>query len=152
MLGVVNDKADASDSSVERSLIILGERWTLLIVAEALVGATRFAEFEHNLRLPPNSLSDRLSMLVVYGILTRDTYQEPGQRTRPSYHLTPVGRELHVLLAALSDWGDRHLPLPGGPSVVRRARRTGLLVRVAFIDERGYDVSVDDIATVPSGD
>jgi DNA-binding HxlR family transcriptional regulator len=149
--GVVNDNGDEGGSSVERSLTILGERWTLLIVGEALMGATRFIQFESKLGLPPNSLADRLSMLVDYGVMIRGSYQEPGQRTRPSYHLTAAGRQLHVLLAALSDWGDKHLPMTEGPTLQRRSRRSGLPVRVAFIDERGYEVPADDVSMIAMG-
>jgi hypothetical protein len=84
-------------------------------------------------------------MLVDYGILIRGSYREPGQLTRPSYHLTAAGRELHVLLAALPDWSNECLPLPAGPDLTRFARRTGLPVHVAFIEERGYEVPVDDV-------
>jgi DNA-binding HxlR family transcriptional regulator len=67
-----------------------------------LLGTTRFADFERNLGLPP----DRLATLVDYGVMTKESYQEPGQRRRPSYHLTPAGRELHVLIGVLQQWGD----------------------------------------------
>jgi DNA-binding HxlR family transcriptional regulator len=140
-----DDDGDEGKFGIERSLAILGERWALLIVGEALTGVTRFAEFERRLGLPPNSLSERLSMLVEYGILVRGSYREPGQRTRPSYHLSASGRQLHVLVAALSDWSNEHLPLPEGPDTFRIARRTGLPVHVAFIDERGYEVAVDEV-------
>jgi DNA-binding HxlR family transcriptional regulator len=132
--------------SVARTLTILGERWTLLILREALAGTTRYADFERELGLPPDTLADRLSTLVDYGIMTRGSYQEPGQRSRPSYHLTAMGRELHIVVGALSDWGDKHLPCDEGPSMFRRARRTGRAVRVGFIDELGYEIHPDDVA------
>jgi DNA-binding HxlR family transcriptional regulator len=132
--------------SVARTLTILGERWTLLILREALAGKTRYADFERKLGLPPDTLADRLSTLVDYGIMTRGSYQEPGQRSRPSYHLTAMGRELHIVVGALSDWGDKNLPCDEGPSMFRRARRTGRAVRVGFIDELGYEIPPDDVA------
>lgn len=132
--------------SIARTLTILGERWTLLILREALAGKTRYADFERKLGLPPDTLADRLSTLVDYGIMTRGSYQEPGQRSRPSYHLTDKGRELHIVIAALSDWGDKHLPCKDGPSMFRRARRTGRPVRVRFIDDLGYEIHPDDVA------
>jgi DNA-binding HxlR family transcriptional regulator len=132
--------------SVARTLTVLGERWTLLILREALAGKTRYADFERKLGLPPDTLADRLSTLVDYGIMTRGSYQEPGQRSRPSYHLTAMGRELHIVVGALSDWGDKHLPCAEGPSMFLRARRTGRAVRVGFIDELGYETHPDDVA------
>jgi DNA-binding HxlR family transcriptional regulator len=134
--------------SIARSLTILGERWTLLILRDALRGTTRFADFQANLGIAPDVLTDRLSTLVDYGVMTRESYQEPGQRTRPSYHLTPAGRELHVVIGALQQWGDRHLPRPEGPTMVRKARRTSRPVHVAFIDDLGYEVPADDVAAI----
>jgi DNA-binding HxlR family transcriptional regulator len=137
---------DDQKCSIARTLTIIGERWTLLIVREALAGKTRYADFERKLGLPPDTLADRLSTLVDYGIMTRGSYQEPGQRSRPAYHLTDIGRELHIVVGALSDWGDKHLPCEEGPSMVRRSRRTGRAVHVGFIDELGYEIHPDDVA------
>ena len=148
---VAAKKVDDWECSVARSMTVLGERWTILILREALLGTTRFADFERNLGLPPDRLADRLGTLVDYGVMTRESYQEPGQRRRPSYHLTPAGRELHVLMGVLQQWGDRHLPRPEGPTMVRRARRTDRPVHVAFIDDLGYEIPADDVDTVPTG-
>jgi DNA-binding HxlR family transcriptional regulator len=142
---------DGQICSIARTLTILGERWTLLILREALAGKTRYADFERKLGLPSDTLADRLSTLVDYGIMTRGSYQEPGQRSRPSYHLTAIGRELHVVIGALSDWGDKHLPCEEGPSMLRRSRRTGRAVRVGFIDELGYEIHPDDVAIYAAG-
>lgn len=137
--------------SVGRSMTVLGERWTIMILREALLGTTRFADFEKNLGLPPDRLADRLATLVEYGVMTKDSYQEPGQRRRPAYHLTPAGRELHVLIGVLQQWGDKHLPRKEGPTMVRKARRTERPVHVAFIDDLGYEVPADDVETIPTG-
>jgi DNA-binding HxlR family transcriptional regulator len=142
---------DDQKCSIARTLTILGERWTLLILREALTGKTRYADFERKLGLPPDTLADRLSTLVDYGIMTRGSYQEPRQRSRPSYHLTAIGRELHIVVGALSDWGDNHLPCEEGPSMLRRARRTGRAVHVGFIDELGYEIHPDDVAIYAAG-
>jgi DNA-binding HxlR family transcriptional regulator len=138
--------------SVARALTVLGERWTLLILREALTGTTRYADFERNLGVPPDTLADRLSTLVCYGVMTRESYQEPGQRTRPSYHLTASGRQLHVVIGALSDWGDNQLPREDGPSMSRSARRTGRAVHVGFVDELGYEIHHDDVAIYAAED
>src|ERR1700710_2722123 len=94
-------KIPDSSCSIQRSLGILGERWTFLILREALGGATRFAEFRDFLDIAPNLLTDRLNTLVEYGVMTRQPYQEPGSRLRHSYHLTPAGHELRIALGAL---------------------------------------------------
>ena len=142
---------DACACSVARSLVVLGERWTILIVREALMGTTRFADFETNLGLAPDTLAERLKTLVDHGLMIREDYQEPGQRKRPAYHLTPAGRDFHVVVGALSDWGDRHLPRIDGPTMTRKARRTEQHVHVAFIDDLGYEVPADDVAIIATG-
>jgi DNA-binding HxlR family transcriptional regulator len=148
---MASKKVDDWQCSVARSITVLGERWTILILREALLGTTRFVDFERNLGLPSDRLVDRLATLVEYDVMTKESYQQPGQRRRPSYHLTPAGRELHVLIGALQQWGDQHLPRPEGPTMVRKAKRTERPVHVAFIDDLGYEVSADDVATIPTG-
>lgn len=127
---------------------MLGERWTILILREAVDGQTRFAGFRDALGVTTDVLSDRLATLVDHGVMYREPYQEPGSRTRFEYHLTDAGRELHVLLGALQQWGDEHLPWPDGPTIERRAQRTGRPVHAAFIDDLGYEVPVADVVTV----
>jgi DNA-binding HxlR family transcriptional regulator len=130
---------------------VLGERWTILILREALLGTKRFADFQSRLGIGADMLSDRLATLVEYGVMTKKPYQEPGQRPRSEYLLTPAGRELHVLVGALQQWGDRHLPRPAGPTVKLKAQRTDRPVHVAFIDDLGYEIPIDDVAAIPTG-
>src|SRR4051794_28734394 len=101
---------DSTSCAIARSLAVLGERWTMLILREAFNGTTRFAQFRDNLGVAPDVLTDRLATLVEYGVLEREPYREPGARTRYAYHLTPAGAELRLVLGALQQWGDAHLP------------------------------------------
>ena len=140
-----------SSCSIARSLGVLGERWTFLILRDAFLGSTRFAEFRRSLGVAPDVLSDRLATLVEYGVMEREPYQEPGARSRFAYRLTPAGQELHVVLSALQQWGDEHLPRPEGPSMLRRVKGTGRPVHVGYIDERGREVEPADVATIPTG-
>jgi len=140
------DRLRDSECSVARSLSVLGERWTLLVVREALSGSTRFDTFQENLQMTPGVLSDRLNTLVECGVLRREEYRESGQRARAEYFLTDAGRELHVVVGALQQWGDEHLPIPQGPSVVRRERDSGQRVRVAFTDPHGREVAESRVA------
>jgi DNA-binding HxlR family transcriptional regulator len=134
--------------SIARSLEVLGERWTFLILREAFSGATRFAQFRDVLGVAPDVLADRLSTLVDYGVLARVPYQEPGARSRFAYELTPAGRELQVVLGSLQQWGDEHLPRPGGPTMARQARDTGRPLHVGFIDDQGHEVGLEDVAFI----
>jgi DNA-binding HxlR family transcriptional regulator len=134
--------------SIERCLRILSDRWSFLILREALIGGvTRFADFQHNLGIAPNVLTDRLDNLVKAGVLIKRSYQEPGSRTRRSYHLTGAGKDLAVPLAALQQWGDEHNAPPGGPTVARRSPG-GKAVRVAFVNEANEAVPVNDLTFV----
>jgi len=138
-----------SSCSIARSLGVLGERWTFLILREAFLGATRFAEFRDGLGVAPDVLSDRLATLVAYGVMEREPYREPGARSRYAYRLTPAGQELQLVLSALQQWGDEHLPRPEGPSMLRRVRGTDRPVHVGYIDEHGQEVEPRDVAVIP---
>jgi DNA-binding HxlR family transcriptional regulator len=99
--------------SIARSLEIVGERWTLLILRDALLGLTRFEEFQQKLGIASNVLTNRLKLLCDEGVLERvPDAERPG---RPKYLLTHKGRELAPALIVLMKWGDRHYPTPGGP-------------------------------------
>lgn len=142
--------SDDMTCSIERSLTVLGERWTLLVLREAFLGATRFAEFKERLGIAPDVLSDRLATLVEYGVMDKQPYREPGARTRYEYRLTPTGTELQLLLAALQQWGDEHLPHPNGPSMLRRQRESDRPLHVAYVDESGREVSGADARMIPA--
>jgi len=143
-------KVPESSCSIARSLGVLGERWTFLILREAFLGATRFAEFRDRLGVAPDVLSERLATLVEYGVMDREPYREPGARSRSAYRLTPAGRELQVVLSALQQWGDEHLPRPEGPSMLRRVRGTDRPVHVGYVDGSGREVQPADVAVIPA--
>ena len=115
------------------------------------MGATKFAEFRDRLGIAPDVLSGRLATLVEYGVMEREPYQEPGARPRFAYRLTPAGSELRVVLSALQQWGDKNLPRAEGPSMLRRIRGTGVPVHVGYVDDRGNEVALADVAMIPAG-
>jgi DNA-binding HxlR family transcriptional regulator len=144
-------KVPDSRCSIARTLGVLGERWTFLILREAFLGATRFAEFRARLGIAPDVLSDRLSTLTEYGVLRREPYQEPGERSRFAYRLTEAGQELQVILGALQQWGDEHLPHPEGPSMLRRRSGPGgAPLHVGYIDDDGREVTLPDVRMIPA--
>lgn len=101
-------KVDHSQSgcAIARTLDILGDWWSLLIVREAFAGKERFGEFEKSLGLAKNILSARLKKLVEAGIL--DAVAEGGAAGRNRYVLTAKGEQLHVVMMALWQWGERN--------------------------------------------
>ena len=98
---------------VARSLDEIADGWTLLIVRDALRGATRFSDFETRLGLAKNILSARLRKMVADGIL--QTRPAADRADRREYHLTEKGRSLNIVLVALRQWGEAHLFTEGEP-------------------------------------
>lgn len=91
---------------VARSLALVGEWWSLLIVRDAFAGRKRFCEFEKSLGLAKNILSQRLKKLVEEGIF--DLVPASDGSAYKEYALTRKGEDLYLVIAALSQWGDRH--------------------------------------------
>jgi len=114
---------DNQDCSVAATLELVGERWTLLIVRELLLGVHRFSELQADLGVARNVLQARLERLVEHGIVERRRYQE--HPPRDGYHLTEAGLDLWPTIVTLMEWGDRHLPRPGGPPVTITHRGCG---------------------------
>jgi len=137
--------------SIERSLGIVGERWTFLILREALFnGVSRFAEFQSALGIAPNVLTARLTTIVDAGVLEKREYKEDGARARSSYHPTAAGDQLKVVLAALQQWGDEFVPREGGPTILRRTTDGARPVRVGFVDDAERPRAVEDVQFVRS--
>jgi len=134
--------------SIARSLEVLGEKWTLLIVREAFFGRTRFAQFRERLGVAPDVLADRLSTLVDAGVFERRAYRDEGEREREEYVLTEEGRALLPVLAGLAQWGDEFRPTGFGAAVEYRESVGGRPLRVAFVDDDGREVNVDDVTVV----
>ena len=137
-----------SRCSIARSLEVLGERWTLLIVREALWGRTRFSQFREALGIAPDVLTDRLSTLVAHGVMERRSYRAEGSREREEYVLTPAGHDLSYVLGALNSWGDRYRPAPSGPGSRYVEESTGAPVELRFVSADGRLLDVDDVVPV----
>ena len=99
--------------SIARTLEIVGEWWTLLVVRDVFLGLRRFDDIQRDLGISRNILSDRLATLVDHDILERRQYQERPERFE--YHLTPRGADLFPVLASLLRWGDRWASPEGPP-------------------------------------
>ena len=95
--------------SLARSLEVVGERWTMLILREVFVGVRRFDEIQEDLGIARNVLATRLQKLVERGVLTKDGRE---------YRLTEKGLDLWPVLHSLMTWGDTHDVAPGGPPML----------------------------------
>src|SRR3954451_7206267 len=129
--------------SAARTLETVGERWTLLIVRDALLGVRRFDDFQRSLGIARNVLTDRLGRLVDEGVLERRAYSE--KPLRHEYRLTDKGRDLWPVVHALVSWGDRH-EAPEGPPVRFAHRDCGGVVDARRMCERcGAALEVRDV-------
>jgi DNA-binding HxlR family transcriptional regulator len=137
---------EGQNCSVARSLEVVGERWTLLIIRDAFLGLRRFEQFQENLGIARNVLTDRLNRLVDEGILERVRYSE--RPARYEYRLTQKGRDLNIALAGLRQWGDRYLSEKPPRVMRRRADRKPV---VAALVPRGADniLRADEVESVP---
>lgn len=112
----MGEEDDRPPCSIERSLAIIGDRWTILVLRDAFRGIRRFDDFRRDLDIARPVLADRLKHLVDHGVLERRQYQEHPPRFE--YRLSPMGVELSPILVALMRWGDRHLAGDAGPPTV----------------------------------
>lgn len=118
---------------IARSLDLVGDAWSLLILRDALLGATRFQEFQAGLSVPPSTLARRLTQLTEQGLLTRRVYEQ--KPPRECYELTEMGEDLAPVLLALSSWGNRWLS-PHGPVLECMDPSSGRLVEPTVVDKR----------------
>jgi DNA-binding HxlR family transcriptional regulator len=134
----------ADRCTIAASLDVLTTRSAFLILREAFYGTTRFDDFAERVGLSDAATAARLRELVDEGLLEREDYREPGQRTRQRYRLTEKGADLFPALAALMQWGDRWLDEGGGP-VELRHRDCGEPVAVELRCAAGHDVTPDEL-------
>jgi DNA-binding HxlR family transcriptional regulator len=135
---------EGQNCSVARTLELVGERWTLLVVRDAFHGRRRFEEFQESLGIARNVLADRLQKLVAHGIFERVLYQEKPERHE--YVLTPKGRDLRLALAALMQWGDTYVSTTPPRRLRRKSDRTP--VRVALVDATGAAIDPTEVENV----
>lgn len=134
----------ASRCSIARTLEVVGARSTFLILREAFYGTTRFDDFVERAGLSESVTAGRLKELVAEGLLEREDYREPGQRTRRRYRLTAKGADLVPTLVSFMQWGDRWLADDGG-AVVLEHRDCGAPVGVELRCAAGHPVGADDL-------
>ena len=130
----------AESCSLIRALEVVGERWTMLLLRQALYGVRRFDDMQSQLGASRKVLAERLTRMVDDGLLVRAPYRDGVQRTRYEYKLTEKGEGLATALIALMQWGDRHLPHPDGRPLRVLDRCTGQEVRAALVREDGQHV------------
>lgn len=111
----MNGRRKSADKEAGRSpcpvscvLDLLGDKWTLLVVRDLLLGKSTYTEFQRSPEgIPTNILADRLKRLVEKGIVDKEQYQQ--RPVRYAYRLTDKGRDLFPVLSAMIDWGNRYI-------------------------------------------
>ncbi|GAA2596349.1 helix-turn-helix domain-containing protein [Actinomadura fulvescens] len=109
--------------SVARTVDVLGDWWTPLVLREAFYGVTRFDDFAKSLGIGRNVLTQRLGRLVEEGMLERVPYQE--RPVRHEYRLTEKGRDFFPVLMAMMRWGDKWMAGDDGPPILTRHTTCG---------------------------
>jgi DNA-binding HxlR family transcriptional regulator len=145
---MLHRRYDSQVCSIAGALEVVGERWSLLIVRDVLVGLRRFDELQASLGVARNVLQTRLTRLVDEGVLEKRLYQDHPPRYE--YRLTEKGLDLWPVLVALMRWGDQYAPPPAGPPVLLTHRACG-----GAVDEHrtctvcGARLSVRDVLALP---
>ncbi|TDD53373.1 winged helix-turn-helix transcriptional regulator [Saccharopolyspora elongata] len=134
--------------AIVRSLGVLSDSWSFLIVREAFLSTRTFAQFRERLGIASDVLSARLSALVEHGVLQKSPYREPGQRSRDAYDLTPAGEELKVVMVAMQQWGEAHVRQRKEPRVLPVTTDTRERVRAGLLDPHGRIVPDTEVAFV----
>lgn len=115
--------------SIARTLDVIGEPWSPLILRDVWVGMRRFDELQADLKISRKVLTERLNHLVDHGVLERRPYDN---RPRYEYHLTEKGTQLVDLLMVMKGWGDKWLAGEAGPPVLYRHHACGEIADVAL--------------------
>jgi DNA-binding HxlR family transcriptional regulator len=120
--------------SIARTLEVVGEWWSLLVLRDVLNGVRRFDELQESLGVARNILASRLAKLVAEGVLERVRYQERPPRFE--YRPSEKGRDLQPVLLALLRWGDKWASGAKGPPIVLVDRETGEPIEPVLYDAR----------------
>ncbi len=116
--------------SVARSLSVVGDRWTMLILRDAFLGVRRFEDFQNDLGMTRHRLADRLRKLVADGIMKRVEYAQRPKRFE--YRLTDKGVDLYPVVVALLRWGDRWMAGADGAPIELVHQKCGEHILPAF--------------------
>ncbi len=112
------NELDQEPCSVARTLSVIGDRWTILILRDCFLRVRRFEDFQKSLGIARPVLADRLQKLLDSFVLTKVAYQE--KPTRHEYRLTPKGLELYPVIMSIVHWGDSHMTDKKGPPLYHR--------------------------------
>ncbi len=134
----------AQPCSIARSVAVVGDRWTLMLLRDCFLGVRRFEAFEQRLGISRSIIADRLKRLTDEGVLRKEAYQD--RPVRHEYRLTDKGLDLHPVIMAIVHWGDLHYAGKDGPPLIHRHRACGCdFTPVQDCSECGETVTARDV-------
>jgi DNA-binding HxlR family transcriptional regulator len=133
--------------SIARTLEIVGDRWTMLVLRDVFLGLHRFDDVQRDLGIARNVLSDRLARLVEEGVLERRRYQERPERFE--YRLTQKGLDLWPVLISLLRWGDKHMAEAGPPRLIEHRGCGGGVTDHLTCDRCGAPLDARSVTSRP---
>lgn len=138
------DTLSEENCSMARSLAILGDRWTLMILRDAFMKVRRFDDFQKSLGIARRVLTERLQKLVDAGVMKRVPYQENPERFE--YRLTEMGLDLYPVVVSMVHWGDKYFAGKEGPPVLHTHKSCGHEFRsVLTCSECGDTIGARDV-------
>jgi DNA-binding HxlR family transcriptional regulator len=130
--------------SIDRTMRLIGNRTAMLLLREAFYGAARFDSLHKRVGVTEAVAAQRLKELVAAGVLTKEPYRQPGQRTRHEYRLTEAGHALLPVVMGLLEWGERYAPSGYSPNRLTHAD-CGKPVNVQLRCEADHIVAEDEL-------
>jgi DNA-binding HxlR family transcriptional regulator len=135
--------------SVARSVAVIGDRWTLMLLRDCFLGVRRFETFQVRLGISRSIIAERLRLLVEEGVLRKEAYQQ--RPPRYEYRLTAKGLDLHPIVMAIVHWGNVHYAGPEGPPMRHRHKTCGHdFAPVTTCSECGEAVTAREVEVTPA--
>jgi DNA-binding HxlR family transcriptional regulator len=139
---------DHLNCSIARTMEVIGDAWTPLILRDIAIGITRFDALQRDLGISRKVLSERLAALVEHGVLAREPYQD--KPTRYDYFPTEKGADLAAVLLAMQSWGNRWETGDDGPPMLVRHEPCGALIdAVTSCSSCGEPLTIADLTPIP---
>jgi DNA-binding HxlR family transcriptional regulator len=144
---MLGDDYKGQNCSIARTLELIGERWTVLVLRDVFLGIRRFDALQRDLGVARNVLASRLERLVAEGILEKTPYQQ--RPLRHEYRLSEQGLDLWPTIVELMQWGDRHAAPDGPPILIRHRGCGGVLGERRTCTVCGKPLSVREVRAEP---
>lgn len=140
---------DTEPCPVARTVAVIGDRWTLMLLRDCFMGVRRFDDFQRRLHISRTIIADRLNALVEEGVLRREPYQD--RPVRHEYRLTPKGHALYPIIISMAHWGNSNSGMAAASRLRLRHKHCGQQVRPVLIcDECGEPLDASGVEVAAS--